>query len=58
MALIFNNRVCVFANELIAFNPKTRIGSEKGFLTKSNYDKMKSKKQIIVLQRSRIIPQS
>jgi len=52
MALIFNNRVCVFANELIAFNPKTRIGSEKGFLTKSNYDKMKSKKQIIVLQRS------
>lgn len=42
----------MFANELIAFNPKTRIGSEKGFLTKSNYDKMKSKKQIIVLQRS------
>ena len=52
MALIFNNRVCVFANELIAFNPKTKIGSEKGFLTKANYDKMKSKKQIIVLQRS------
>ena len=42
----------MFANELIAFNPKTKIGSEKGFLTKANYDKMKSKKQIIVLQRS------
>lgn len=52
MPLIFNNRVCVFANELIAYNPKTKVGSEKGFLTKSNYDKMKSKKQIIVFQRS------
>lgn len=52
MALIFNGRVCVFANELIAFDPKRNIGSKKGFITKSNYDKMKSKKQIIVLQRS------
>lgn len=52
MALIFKNRVCVFANELIAFNPKTNIGGTKGFLTKANYDKMKSKKQIVVLQRS------
>jgi hypothetical protein len=52
MALIFNNRVCVFANELIAFNPKTKVGSERGFISESNYYKMKSKKQIIVLQRS------
>ena len=52
MALIFNNRVCVFANELIAFNPKTRIGSEKGFISESNFYQMKRKKQIIVLQRS------
>lgn len=52
MALIFNNRVCVFANELIAYNPKTKIGSERGFISESNYYKMKKKKQIIVLQRS------
>lgn len=52
MALIFNNRICVFANELIAYNPKTNIGSKKGFISESNYYKMKSKKQIIVLQRS------
>ena len=52
MALIFNNRVCVFANELIAYNPKTKIGSERGFISESNYYKMKRKKQIIVLQRS------
>lgn len=52
MALIFNNRVCVFANELIAFNPKTKVGSERGFISESNYYKMKSKKQLIVLQRS------
>lgn len=52
MALIFNNRVCVFANELIAYNPKTKIGSERGFISESNFYKMKSKKQIIVLQRS------
>ena len=52
MALIFNGRVCVFANELIAYDAKRKIGSEKGFLTKANYDKMKSKKQIMVLQRS------
>ena len=52
MALIFNNRVCVFANELIDFNPKTKVGSERGFISESNYYKMKSKKQIIVLQRS------
>lgn len=42
----------MFANELIAFNPKTKVGSERGFISESNYYKMKSKKQIIVLQRS------
>lgn len=52
MALIFNNRVCVFANELIAFNPKTNIGSKKGFISESNFYMMKRKKQIIVLHRS------
>lgn len=52
MALIFDNRVCVFADELIAYNPKTGVGSEQGFISESNYYKMKRKKQIIVLQRS------
>ena len=36
MAEIFNNRICVFANELIIFNPKTQVGSEDGFIPERN----------------------
>lgn len=49
MAEIYNNRVCIFANELIAFNPKTKIGSETGFISESNYYKMCEKKQLYIL---------
>lgn len=52
MPLIFNNRICVFANELIAYDPKRKIGGKDGFISESNYYKMKQKKQINVLQRS------
>lgn len=52
MALIFNNRVCVFANELITYNEKRRIGSRSGFIPEGTFQTMKKRKQIVVLQRS------
>ena len=52
MAEIFNNRVCVFANELIAFDSQRKVGCKSGFVSRSNYDKMKANRHIIVLRRS------
>ena len=52
MALIFNNKVCVFANELITYNEKRRIGSRSGFIPEGTFQTMKKRKQIVVLQRS------
>ena len=52
MALIFNNRVCVFANELIIYNPKRNVGSQDGFISEGTFQTMKKRKQIIVLHRS------
>ncbi|MCM0236708.1 hypothetical protein J8L13_04690 [Bacteroides fragilis] len=52
MALIFNNRVCVFANELIAYNPKRNVGSKDGFIPEGTFQTMKNRKQILVLHRS------
>lgn len=52
MPLIFDNRICVYANELITYNPKTKIGSASGFISENNYYKMKNNKQMVVLQRS------
>lgn len=51
MAEIFNNRVCVFANEIILFNSKSNIGSEKGFVPEGSFYTMKNRNQIIVLRR-------
>lgn len=51
MAEIFNNRVCVFANEIILFNSKSNIGSEKGFVPEGSFYTMKNRSQIIVLRR-------
>ena len=52
MPLIYDNKVCVYADELIKFNPRTRIGSDKGFISEANYYKMKKSNQIVILQRS------
>lgn len=51
MAEIFNNRICVFANELIIFNPKTQVGSEDGFIPEGTYYSMARNGQLIVLRR-------
>lgn len=52
MAEIYNNRVCVFANELITFDNQRKVGCESGFISRSNYDKMKANSQLLVLRRS------
>lgn len=52
MALIFNNRVCVFANELIVFDPKRKVGSKQGFIPEGTFQSMKKRKQIIIHHRS------
>lgn len=52
MAEIYNNRVCIFANELISLNIQRKVGSETGFISRSNYDRMKANKQLLVLRRS------
>lgn len=52
MAEIFNNRVCVFANEIITLNPQRNIGSDKGFVSEGTFCSMKNRSQIIVLRRS------
>lgn len=52
MAEIFNNRVCVFANEIILFNPKSRIGSDRGFIPEGSFYSMKNRGQLLVIRRS------
>lgn len=34
MAVIYNNQVCVFANELITRNKKSGVGSDSGLFLK------------------------
>ena len=52
MAEIFDNRICVFANEIISLNPQRNIGSDKGFVSEGTFCTMKRRKQLIVLSRS------
>lgn len=52
MAVIYNNQVCIYANELISFNPKTGIGGEKGFMSEGTYYSKVKRGQIIVARRS------
>ena len=40
MAERYNNTLCVRANELISFDAKRKVGSEKGFLKEPTYNKM------------------
>lgn len=51
MALIFNNRICVFANELIAYNSKRNVGSKYGFIPEGTFQTLRDRKQIIILER-------
>ena len=50
MAVIYNNQVCVFANELITYNAKRNIGSVKGFIPEGTFQS-KSRRGLIVIAR-------
>lgn len=52
MAEIYKNRVCVYANELIMYDAKRKVGSERGFLPKGTYDAKVNTKKIIVARRA------
>lgn len=52
MAEIYNNRVCVFANELISLNMKRNVGSDKGFLSEGTFSTLRNRRQLLVLRRS------
>lgn len=51
MAEIYKDRVCVYANELIAYNPRRNIGSPTGFLPEGTYYTMVNRKHLIVMER-------
>lgn len=52
MAEIYDNRICVFANELITLNPRRKVGSDKGFIPEGTFNSMRNRKQLLVLRRS------
>ena len=52
MAVIYNDKVCIYANELIMYDPKRKVGSEKGFLPIGTYNTKVNRKQIVVAERA------
>lgn len=52
MAIIYNNKLCIEASELIRRNDKTGIGSDKGFLAEGTYYSRVNRGLIIVARRS------
>lgn len=52
MAVIYNNQVCVFANELITRNKKSGVGSDSGFLPEGTYYSKTKRGQIVIARRS------
>ena len=51
MAVIYNKQVCVFANELIARNKKSGIGTESGFLPEGTYYSKVNRGLIVIARR-------
>lgn len=52
MAVIYNNQVCVFANELIAYNEKRKLGSKEGFLPEGTFQSKARRGLIMIARRS------
>lgn len=52
MALIYQNRLCIYANELISYDERRKIGSEKGFIPEGTFQSMKRRKQVVIVQRA------
>lgn len=52
MAELFKNKLCICANELIIYNEKRRVGSEKGFVPEGTFQTWKKKKYVTVVRRA------
>ncbi len=48
---VFNNSLCVYANDLIRHNPKRGVGSEKGFLAEGTYNYKVNRGYLIVARQ-------
>lgn len=51
MAIIYNNKLCIEASEIIRKNEKTGIGSERGFIAEGTYYSRVNRGSIIVARR-------
>ena len=51
MAIVYNNTVCVCANDLIKYNPSRKLGSEKGFLAEGTYNYKVNRGYLIVARQ-------
>lgn len=49
---VFNNCLCVYANDLIRHNIKTGVGSEKGFLAEGTYYYKVSRGLLVLMRRA------
>ena len=47
---VYNNSLCIYANDLIRLNPKRGVGSDKGFLAEGTYN-YKVNRGLLVLKR-------
>ena len=52
MAVVFNNTVCVFANDLIKMNPQSGIGSLKGFIPEGTYYYKVNRGYLVLMRRA------
>ena len=49
---VFNNSLCIYANDLIRINEKRGVGSEKGFLAEGTYNYKVNRGLLIVMRRA------
>lgn len=52
MAELYKGMLCIYANELIVYNPARRVGSEKGFVPEGTFQTWKKKKYVNVVRLS------
>lgn len=52
MAIIYDDKVCVPAGELIRYDERRKVGTPTGFLSKPNFDWMRKQNQLVIVRRS------
>lgn len=51
MAVIYDNKICVLASELIKKDEKRKVGSDNGFITYNTFNSQMKRGQITILRR-------